>query len=74
MSTSNFHIVFPCGDRTRLAVAEICFGMEYELSDYAVASRESFPNYDDAAKYAEQLARENQLQFQPDRDHPVFLD
>lgn len=56
---SKWHIVYPCGDRTKLSVVEICEGLEYELIDYAVASRQEFPNPYLAAKYAKELAREH---------------
>ena len=56
-----FHIVYSCGDRTRLAVVEICAGMEYELNDYDVASRRSHDTEDEAYQYAKKLASDHNL-------------
>ncbi len=65
---SKWHIVFPCGDKTRLSVVEICNGLEYELSDYSVASRNSFDNPMDAHLYAKDLADKHKLDYRADTD------
>lgn len=59
---SKYHIVYSRG-RSQLAVVEICEGMEYELSDYSVASSQSFDSRDEANEYANDLAKRNGLAF-----------
>ena len=69
---STWIIVYPSGNRRRLATVEICQGMEYEKSDYDVASRREF--YGDpksAFEYAQELAAENGLILDGDT---VYLD
>ncbi len=56
-------IIYPCGNRSKLDLAQICYGMEYEESDYAIASRRKFDNEKDAAEYCKELAIENGLHF-----------
>ena len=54
---STWIIVYPCGNRRRLATVEICRGMGYEKGDYDIASRKEF--YGDpkgAFEYAQELA------------------
>jgi len=71
---STWIIVYSRGNRNVLAIAEICFGMEYEKDDYAIASRKEF--YDDeqgAIDYCKQLARERGLSFDIDGHHD-YLD
>jgi hypothetical protein len=71
---STYIIVYPRGDRTKLSLAEICFGMEYEKSDYSIASRKEF--YEDlpgAVEYIRELARKHDLSLELDSDHD-FLD
>lgn len=71
--SSKWHIVYPCGDRKRLSVVEICAGLEYELSDYAVASRESFDDPESADGYAAELAKKHGLEFRSSSS-PDYLD
>lgn len=73
MSNSNYHIIFPMGDRTRLEVVEICYGLEYELYDYSVASRQSFSSFEDASLYARKLAQEHGLTYISNNDED-YLD
>lgn len=40
-------------------VAEICFGMEYELTDYSLASRKQFDSEEEAEEYARTLAKKH---------------
>ncbi len=64
---STWIIVYPNGNRQRLAIIEICDGLEYEIGDYAVASRQRFPaDPDGAFAYAQVLARENGLTLDDD--------
>jgi hypothetical protein len=61
---SKFHIVFPNGDRSRLSVVEIVPALEYELNDYAVASRKHFYSEREANEYARELAEKHSLTFE----------
>jgi hypothetical protein len=72
--SSRYHIVYPCGDRTKLSVVEIVDALSYELSEYAVASRNDWETYKEAATYAKQLAKDNDLTFVPDKEEPDYLD
>lgn len=64
---STWIIVYPNGNRKRLAIIEICDGLEYEINDYAVASRQRFLGDPDGAfEYAQSLARENGLTLDDD--------
>lgn len=69
-----YHIVYPRGDKSRLAVVEIVDALSYELSDYSVASRQSFDTYKDAADYAKELAEKNNKTYVPDSDEEDYLD
>lgn len=61
-SDSTWVIVYPNGNRNRLAVVEICSGMEYEKTDYAVASRREFYGDPEGANtYAQELASQHNL-------------
>ena len=72
---STYHIVYPRGDRSKLSVVEICAGLEYELDDYAVASRETFYDRPSAYEYAISLAKVNRLTYvRDDEDPPDYLD
>lgn len=59
---SKYHIVYS-GNTDRLIVVEICAGLEYELSDYRVASRQSFDSEEEADDYAVDLALKHRLKF-----------
>ena len=59
-----YYIIFPRGDRTKLSVKLI---EDYEVSEYAIASRKNF-FYDDGGKYeaieyAKSLAEKFNLSF-----------
>lgn len=69
-----FIICYPRGDQTKLSVAEICEGMEYEKSDYRLASRRDFHDRDIAVKYAKELARDNGLTYEGEPGEHNFLD
>ncbi len=72
---STWIIIYPRGNKNRVSTAEICEGLEYEKSDYAIASRREF--YDDrqgAWDYARDLAQTHGLTYEPDHDEPAYLD
>lgn len=60
-STLYWIIVYPGGDLTRLAVAEMCDALDYEENDYRIASRKRFRVESDAVTYCKQLAKDNDL-------------
>lgn len=68
---TRFHIVYPCGDKTKLSVAEVY--PAYEINDYSVASKQSFTEEEEANKYCRQLAKENNLICEINGDND-FLD
>jgi len=55
---SQWIIIYPRGDRSRISTAQICEGMEYEIKEYALASRQRFYSEQEANEYAIQLASE----------------
>ena len=71
---SKYHIVYPSGDKSKLAVVEICEGLEYELSDYSLASRQSFVAENEAKAYAKFLAKNNDKEFVSSSVEEDFLD
>lgn len=62
--SSKYHIIYPRGDRSKLSVVEIVDALDYELSDYAVASRNSFTDPNEAVAYAKELAKNNGLSYE----------
>lgn len=67
-----FHIIYPCGDRTRLKVAEFD---SYEIDDYAIASRHTFECFDVASAHAQVLAKTHNLTYvRHELDEPDYLD
>lgn len=72
--SSRYHIIYPRGERDKLAVVEIVGALSYELNDYAVASRHDYSTYQEAANYAKSLAKEHDKTFVPDSDENDFLD
>ncbi|WP_298962288.1 hypothetical protein [uncultured Methylobacterium sp.] len=81
MSYSTWIIVYPRGDRSKLAVVEIVPALDYEKSDYAIASRREFFGEEDgltaeqrAAKYARELARNNGLSYEGSNGDHDYLD
>jgi hypothetical protein len=73
---SQWIIVYSRGNSKKLAVVEISHGLEYEINDYSLASRERFHDTDEvsgeheAVKYARDLANRHGLEF----DHLALLD
>lgn len=67
-----FHIIYPCGDRTRLKVAEFD---AYEIDDYAIASRHTFGYFGEASAHAQFLAKTHNLTYvRHELDEPDYLD
>ena len=61
----SFFIIYPGGDRSKLKPIELSEALEYELTDYAVASRHKFNDVKTASKYVRDLAVENGKEFIP---------
>jgi hypothetical protein len=66
-----FRVVYPGGDRTKLAVADI---WSYEADEYALASRKIFYDEHAANKYARKLAHDNKLKFEGGAADHDYLD
>lgn len=70
-----YRIIYPCGDRTKLSVV---YAVDYEDSDYDLASRKIFPDdaegLADARTYAKKLAEKHGLVYVADRDETQYLD
>lgn len=66
----SYFIVYPGGDRSKLAIINLSDYMKYELSDYAVASRHEWDddNEQEAITYAKHLAKENNKEYIGDED------
>ena len=60
-STLYWIVVYPRGDRSKLAVAEMCDATDYEEHDYAIASRKRFRDEAMAAQYCRELAAQHGL-------------
>jgi hypothetical protein len=68
----SYFIVFPSGDRNKISVVEIPPALNYEINDYAVASRKEFFEVEEAVEYAKELAVSNNKEYIGDDD--VYLD
>ena len=57
-----YRIVYPRGDRSRLAVAQV---RDYEVDEWALASRRTFGDDEEAAtEYMRELAEEHGLAYE----------
>ena len=74
VSTLYWIICYPCGDKTKLAVAEMCDGTSYEEGDYSMASRKRFRDEQEANTYCRELARQNNLTAMTNGKGNDFLD
>lgn len=72
--TSFFIICYPGGDTSQLSVAEICYSLDYEVNDYALASRQRFDTHDEAFQYARTLAKDNGLSLKSSPGEHAYLD
>lgn len=70
MYDSNYYIIYPAGDMSKICVAECS---EKYKSDLILASRYSFDTEDLAVIYAKKLAKENGKTF-IDTDGNSYLD
>ena len=59
---TKFYIVFPSGDKTKLAVISLSDSCSYELDDYCLASRRDFNEISDVIDYAKKLANKHNLE------------
>ena len=70
MTNENIYfIAYPGGDRTKLSVCYVSSYCEYEIIDYAVASRNRWYDFDEAKEYCKKLAKDNNLIFINDNDY-----
>lgn len=56
-----YYIVYPRGDTGKLSIVSLSDSCSYELSDYKVASRNSFCKVEDVISYAKDLAKKHNL-------------
>jgi hypothetical protein len=64
-----YYIIYPRGNKKKLMVIELTDGLEYELSDYDVASKNSFYDIQEAIEYGKDLAKKHNLELSvQDRD------
>jgi hypothetical protein len=61
---NTYHLIYPRGDKKILRVLELSSALDYELSDYSVASSESFMDEDVANDYGQKLAARHGLAFE----------
>ena len=71
-----YFIAYPGGDRTKITVCYESIACEYEMKDYALASRHTWYNFKEANEYCKQLANDNNLIFinSDDGDGNDYLD
>jgi hypothetical protein len=71
-----YFIAYPGGDRTKITVCYESHACDYEINDYALASRGRWYNFKEANEYCKQLAKENNLIFvnSDDGDGNDYLD
>lgn len=70
-----YFICYPGGDRTKITVAYESMACEYEIKDYALASRNRWYDFKEANDYCKELAKNNDLIFiNSDEDGYDYLD
>lgn len=61
-----YMVIYPCGDRSRVTVAQMCYGTWYEENDYdLVFSQERYSTPNQADKAAKRFADYQDLKFEP---------
>ena len=68
--SSSYRVVYPKGDRSKLTVSQV---FDYEVSDWAVASRHEYQEEEDAWEQASFLARHSNKEI-IGRTEPDYLD
>lgn len=59
MTVLTYYIIYPSGDKTKLAVLDLGDYEMYELDDWSLASRQSFTELELALEYGQKLAIEH---------------
>jgi hypothetical protein len=57
----SWRVIYPCGDRRRLAIAQV---RDYEESDWDIASRQEFSDEEECREYMVTLAEDNNLEYE----------
>lgn len=65
---ATYYLIYPAGEKTKLKVLKLYWSNSHELGEYAVASRQSWSNPVEATTYGMQLAKDNGLEFEHDRN------
>lgn len=68
--SASYRVIYPKGDRSKLTVSEV---FDYEVSDWAIASRHKYDNEEDAWLQAEFLAGHFNKEI-VGRTQPAYLD
>jgi hypothetical protein len=76
MSGYIYFICYPRGDKSKITVAYESIACDYEIRDYALASRQRWYESKPAIEYCKQLAKEFNLTYVPfdDEDGNSYLD
>jgi hypothetical protein len=69
-----YYIIYPEGNRTKLTVIFLPYEIDYEIFDYARASRKEFDNLEEAIEYAKTLAQNNGLEYVFPKTNEDYLD
>ena len=71
-----YFIANPGGDRTKITVCYESVACDYEINDYALATRNRWYDFQEANEYCKQLAKDNNLIFvnSDDGDGNDYLD
>jgi hypothetical protein len=69
-----YFIAYPEGDRTKITVCYESIACDYEINDYALASRNRWYDFQEANEYCKQLAKDNNLVFINSDDRNSYLD
>ena len=72
-----YFIAYPGGDKTKITVCYESVACDYEINDYALASRQRWYSHAEANAYCKQLAKDNNLIFinsSDDGDNNDYLD
>lgn len=72
MNDNIYFICYPGGDRSKITVAYESYACEYEIKDYALASRHRWYDFKEANDYCKQLAKDNNLIFINSSDEDGF--
>ena len=56
-----YYIIYPRGDKSKLSIISLSMSLDYEISDYKLASRREFYDMEECIEYAKELAKKHNL-------------